>query len=290
MKIAFLGLGQMGRAIAVNLIDAGHTVTVWNRSEGRAASLGEAGAIIATTPRDAVEGAETVFTMLADDKAVTSVVNGTDGLLAGLGPDAIHVGMSTVGVGFTDDLAAQHIAMGRTYIAAPVFGRPDAAAAARLFVLAGGDANAIDRCRPLFDVIGQRLFIAGPKPSHASVVKLSGNFMIMAAVEAMAESMALCEANGVARGTFLDVIQNTLFNAPVYRNYGAMLAEERYRPAGFGAPLGLKDMRLVDEAAEVARVAMPSLGVIRNRLRSAIAAHGEDIDWAGIALAAKPAV
>ncbi|SUJ34708.1 2-hydroxy-3-oxopropionate reductase [Sphingomonas paucimobilis] len=172
-------------------------------------------------------------------------------------------------------------------MSAPVFGRPPAAAAGKLFVVAAGDDAALDRCQPLFEVIGQRVFRIGEKPSAANLVKLSGNFMIMAAVEAMAEAMTLAEKNGVDRATLLEVLTGTLFGSPIYQTYGEILVEDRFRPAGFTAPLGLKDMSLVDAAATHAAVPMPLLGIVRDHLRGAIAQEGRDIDWAGIALAVR---
>lgn len=279
MRIGFIGLGQMGGAIAANLIKAGHEVTVWNRSTDKADALVDAGAVRAARPVDAAQG-DLVMTMLADDLAVESVVFGEGGIV---GAPALHVGHSTISIALADRLAADSGTGG--YVSAPVFGRPPAAAAGKLFVVAAGVEAALDRCELVFADIGQRTFRIGDKPSAANLVKLSGNFMIMAAVEAMAEAMTLAEKGGVDRQTLLEVLMGTLFGAPVYHTYGEILLEDRFRPAGFAAPLGLKDMTLADAAATSLGAPMPLLGIVRDHLRSVIATEGPDIDWAGIALA-----
>ncbi|WP_121114399.1 NAD(P)-dependent oxidoreductase [Croceibacterium ferulae] len=279
MRIGFIGLGQMGSAMAANLVKAGHQVTVWNRSPEKADALVAAGAARAEWPVDAAQG-DLVMTMLADDRAVEGVVFGDGGIA---GAPALHVGHSTISVALADRLAAESGTGG--YLSAPVFGRPLAAAAGKLFVVAAGAGAALDRCEPVFAAIGQRTFRIGDKPSAANLVKLSGNFMIMAAVEAMAEAMTLAEKGGVDRSILLEVLTGTLFGAPVYQTYGEILVEDRFRPAGFAAPLGLKDMTLVDAAATAFEVPMPLLGIVRDHLRSVIATEGPDVDWAGIALA-----
>ncbi len=279
MRIGFIGLGQMGGAIAANLIKAGHELTVWNRSTDKTDALVDAGATRAARPVDAAQG-DLVMTMLADDRAVEGVVFGEGGIV---GAPALHVGHSTISIALADRLAADSGTGG--YVSAPVFGRPPAAAAGKLFVVAAGVDAALDRCEPVFADIGQRTFRIGDKPSAANLVKLSGNFMIMAAVEAMAEAMTLAEKGGVDRQTLLEVLTGTLFGAPVYHTYGEILLEDRFRPAGFAAPLGLKDMTLADAAATSLGTPMPLLGIVRDHLRSVIATEGPDIDWAGIALA-----
>lgn len=282
MQVGFIGLGNMGAAIARHLIEAGHSVTVWNRSPDKAAPLVEAGATLADRPVDAAQG-DVVMTMLADDRAVEAVVFGDGGIA---GAPAIHVSHSTISIALAERLAA---APGGGFVSAPVFGRPPAAAAAQLFVVAAGDPAAIDRCQPLFDAIGQRTFRLGDDAPAANLVKLSGNFMIMAAIEAMAEAMALAEKGGVDRRLLLDVLTGTLFDAPVYKTYGDIIAQDRFRPAGFAAPLGLKDMTLADAAATRYGAVMPVLGIVRDHLRAAIATEGEDVDWAASALAVRRA-
>ena len=284
MSIAFIGLGSMGSAIAANLLGAGHEVTVWNRSAGKAGALIAAGAVEAKTPREAASDAGIAFTMVADDPALLSILRGEDGLLKGLPQNCLHVSMSTIGVATSDAVADLHAKHGQRYLAAPVLGRPDAAAAAKLFILAAGADADIDEAQPLFEAIGQRVFRVGVKPSMANLVKLCGNFGIMAAVEMMAETFALAEKGGVPKAMMLEVFTNTIFDAPIYRNYGRMIVEKNYKPAAFKAPLGLKDMRLAAEAANTYRVPMPLLSLVRDHLLETIAKEGDDIDWAGIGL------
>ena len=283
MRIGFLGLGNMGAAIAAHLKRASHEVTVWNRSADKARPLLELGATLAATPKAAATGRDVVFTMLADDAALDSAMTGVNGLVAGLVPGALHVSMSTIAVATAERLAATHRAQGQGFLCALVFGRPEAAAAAKLFVVAAGDPAYLRTAGPLLQVIGQRVFDVGTTPSAASLVKLCGNFMILSAVEAMGEAMALAAKGGVAKQQLLEVLTGTLFDSPVYRTYGAILAADRFRPAGFAAPLGLKDMRLVGQSAEALRVPMPLLSLLRDHLLQTIAQQGEDIDWSAIA-------
>ncbi len=282
MRVAFIGLGQMGAGMAANLLRAGHTLTVWNRSPDKALELVEAGATLATSPRDAARGQEAVVTMLADDAALRAVLGGEEGLLAGLPEGAFHLSMSTIAVDTAADIAGKHAARQQRFLSAPVFGRPEAAAAAKLFIVAAGDSNAYRQATPLFEALGQKHFHLGERPEAANLLKLCGNFMILSVIEMMAEAMTLAAKGGIPRGTFIDIMTGTLFNAPVMRTYGTLLAEDRVRPAGFSAPLGLKDMRLVGQAAEGLRVPMPLLAVVRDHLLQTLAAEGEDVDWSAI--------
>ena len=286
MTIAFLGLGSMGVGMAGNLVgagrDLGHDVVVWNRSPGRVDPLLAAGATLARSPKEAASDAGVVFTMLADDAALAAVMTGEDGLVAGMAGGTLHVGLSTVSVAAADRAAAVHAAHGQRYLSAPVFGRPAAAAAAKLFVAAAGAPADLDEAQPWFERMGQRVFRIGNTPSQANLVKLCGNFTILAAVEAMAEGMALAEKGGVPKAKLHEVLVNTLFGAPIYQNYGRIIVEDAYEPAGFKAPLGLKDMRLAGEAAEALRVPMPLLSLLRTQLVQTIAVEGDEIDWSGI--------
>jgi 3-hydroxyisobutyrate dehydrogenase-like beta-hydroxyacid dehydrogenase len=283
MKVGFLGLGQMGSGIAANILKAGNDLKVWNRSPEKAEPLVRDGAQLARTPKEAAGGRDIVITMLADDAALDEVLSGDDGLMAGLGANALHVSMSTIAVATAEAVAAKHAARGQRFISACVFGRPDAAAAKKLFVVAGGDAAEIARARPVLEAIGQRVFEVGERPSAANLVKLCGNFAILAAIETMGEAMALAEKGGVRKAKLLEVLTGTLFDAPVYRTYGPILVNESFRPAGFAAPLGYKDMRLAGEAAEKSVTPMPLLSLLRDRLLETIAKEGSDIDWSGIA-------
>ena len=289
MKSGFIGLGQMGAGMAARLRDAGHDLTVFNRSAQRMQPLIALGATGAKNIAAACD-ADVVFTMLADDKALEDVVLGPDGMLAHLKPGAIHVSCSTVSVALSARLCSEHEQRQQGYIAAPVFGRPDAAAAGKLFVVAAGKQNWIDKVQPLFDVMGQRTFVVSDVPEKANLVKLSGNFMIASAIESMGESMALVEKGGVDRHQFLELLTSTLFNAPVYKNYGAMIADRHFEPAGFAAHLGQKDMRLALSAAEELKVPLPFAGVLRDRYLELAAHGGENLDWSAIgSLAAKNA-
>jgi 3-hydroxyisobutyrate dehydrogenase-like beta-hydroxyacid dehydrogenase len=281
MKIGFIGLGNMGSAIAANLVRAGHEVAVWNRSPEKARGLVAQGAALSPSPK-AAAAHEVVMTMLADDSALDEVLGGTEGLLEGLGRGALHISLSTISVRMADRITRLHRERGQRLVCAPVFGRPEAAAAAKLFVVAAGASADLDAASAIFSAIGQRVFNIGERPSSANLVKLCGNFAILSAIETMAEAMTLAEKGGVAGKQLLDVLTGTLFDTPVYRNYGAALVERRFKPAGFAAPLGLKDMRLVGESAEALRVPMPLLNVLRDHLLQTIDADGEDVDWSAI--------
>lgn len=284
MRIGFIGLGNMGAAIAGNLVKAPFDVAVWNRSAAKAGAVVAAGAILAASPREAVAGREVAMTMLADDAALDTVMHGADGVLAGLQPGGIHISLSTIAVATADRLAEAHREHGQRFVCAPVFGRPEAAATAALTIAAAGDAADLQAIASIFAAISKKVFAVGTKPSAANLVKLCGNFMIMSSIEIMGEALALAEKGGVAKAQFLEVMTSNLFDAPVFRNYGKLLVERKFTPAGFAAPLGLKDMRLVGQSAETLRVPMPMLGVVRDHLLQTIAAEGEDIDWSGIGL------
>ena len=222
MRVGFIGLGQMGSAMAANLVAAGHEVTVYNRTPAKSRALAAKGAHAVTQIEEACRG-DVVITMLADDNALESIAFGEEGLVAHLGKNKIHVSMSTIGVALSDKLAAAHAEAGQRYVAAPVFGRPDAAAAAKLFIVAAGPAEAINACQPLFDVMGQRTFSFGEKASAVNLIKLSGNFMITSVIETLGEAMALVGKGGVDRRQYLDFLTATLFNAPVYKTYGELV-------------------------------------------------------------------
>jgi 3-hydroxyisobutyrate dehydrogenase-like beta-hydroxyacid dehydrogenase len=273
----------MGVGMAANLVTAGHEVTVYNRSPIKVQALVERGAQAATRIADACRG-EAVFTMVADDAAVEAVVFGEEGVLASLRERAIHASLSTISVALSQRLAAAHAAAGQRFVAAPVFGRPEAAAAARLFVVAAGPPDAVEACSPLFEAIGQRTFRFGDRAHVANLIKLSGNFLIGSAIEALGEAMALVDKAGVDRLRYLELLTSTLFKAPVYETYGRLIAEQKFEPAGFTAPLGFKDIRLALEAAESLRVPMPLGSLLHDRLLALIARGGEALDWSAIGL------
>ncbi|HET7621937.1 MAG TPA: NAD(P)-dependent oxidoreductase [Gemmatimonadaceae bacterium] len=282
MKVGFIGLGQMGSGMAARLLEAGHALTVYNRTRARTKPLQERGASVADTPALACSGAEAVFTMLADDHAVEDVVFGERGILGALPRGAVHISSSTLSVDFTRRLAAAHADAGQRFLAAPVFGRPDVAAAGKLFVVAGGEQHTVDAVQPLLDVIGQRTFVMSERPEAAALVKLSGNFLIASVIESVGEAMALVDRGGVDRRAYLELITSTLFNAPVYKGYGQLIADRKYEPAGFAAPLGQKDIRLTLAAAEELRVPMPVASLLRDRLLRLLANGGEQLDWSAL--------
>jgi 3-hydroxyisobutyrate dehydrogenase-like beta-hydroxyacid dehydrogenase len=282
MNIAFIGLGNMGSAMATNLLKAGHTLSVYNRTRTRADALKPLGARVASTPGEAAAGAEIAITMLADDHALESVVFGKGNILDSLPPNAIHVSMSTISVALSRRLAAAHAERKQHYISAPVFGRPEAAAAAKLFIVAAGPAAQIERCRPLFDAMGQKTFIAGDDASGANLMKLAGNFLITAVIEGLAESFALVRKAGLDANMFHEVLTNSLFNAPIYKTYGALINSQKFEPAGFKLPLGLKDNRLLLAAAEENAVPMPMASLVRDRFLAALGQGMGELDWSAI--------
>ncbi len=283
MKIAFIGLGNMGAAMARNLLNAKHQVTLYNRTRSRAEELRSAGAAVSDTPAKAAEGAEVVITMLADDHALEDTVFGRDGFLGALPRGAVHVGMSTISVAMSRRLTAAHQEKGHYYVAAPVFGRPEAAAAAKLFVVAAGDQQQIDRLKPVFEAVGQRTFVAGADPQMANVVKVAGNFLITSVIQSLSEAFALGRKFNIEPSQLLDIFTNSLFPAPLYKNYGGMIAAEKFEPAGFKLKLGAKDNRLVLAAAEEVSVPMPTASLVRDQFVSAMAQGMAEIDWAAIA-------
>lgn len=284
MDVGFIGLGSMGHGMAANLLKAGHRVRVWNRSPAKAAELVSQGAQLVERPCDVVGADGIAITMLADDAALQAVTLGPDGIGARLKAGGIHLSMSTVGPHTATSLSQAHAAQGTSYVAAPVFGRPDAAAAQRLFVLCAGPAEACQRVQPLLDAMGQKVFMLGADVAHASVLKLSGNFMIMGMIEALAEAMTLAEKYGLARDKVVEVLTQSIFPAPVYVNYGAQLATHRYEPAGFKLTLGLKDANLVLDAAARVHMPMPLAQLMQGRYQSAVAKSRGHLDWCAAAL------
>ncbi|MDD5564498.1 MAG: NAD(P)-dependent oxidoreductase [Thermoanaerobaculaceae bacterium] len=282
MRIAFAGLGRMGAPMAANLLRAGHAVAVYNRTAGRTAELEALGATVAATPAAAAAGAELAVTMLADDDAAERVVLGADGLLGALPRGAAHAAMSTISAALSRRLADAHAAAGLHYVAAPVFGRPEAAAAAKLWIVAAGDEAAIAACRPAFAVLGQGVFVAGPEPETANVVKLAGNFMLASTIEALAEAQTLVRAWGVDPGAFMTVM-NALFRSPIVESYGGAIAARRFEPAGFALALGLKDVRLALAAADARSAPMPFASCLHDRFLAAVGHGFGRIDWSGIA-------
>jgi 3-hydroxyisobutyrate dehydrogenase-like beta-hydroxyacid dehydrogenase len=289
MKIGFIGLGRMGSAMAANLVRAGHELAVYDRTPARTKPLVELGARAYTRVSEVCRG-DAVITMVSDDDALESVTFGEQGIIASLPKKAVHISSSTISVALSRRLAAAHQAVGQRFVAAPVFGRPDAAAARKLFVVAGGTPDAVEFCMPVFDVIGQKTFVMSERPEAANLVKLSGNFLITATIEALGEAVALIGKGGVDQLRYVDLLTSTLFNAPVYKTYGGLIVERKFEPAGFPAPLGHKDIRLTLGAAEELRVPMPLASLVRDRFLTLLAHGGDTLDWSAIGeLAAKDA-
>ena len=279
MDIGFIGLGTMGSRIAANLLKAGHKVRVWNRSRPSVDALARIGATPVATAREAFSG-DAVFSMLADDAAVHALL---DPVLDGAPKGLVHVNMATISVALARDLADRHAEHGLFYIAATVFGRPELAEAAKLTIVAAGDAGAIARVQPLFDVIGQRTWPMGIQPERANVVKLAGNFMLGAAVEAMAEAAAMSARYGIAPADMLSVMTNGVFSAPAYQYYGDAIAKKRYEPPGFRLSLTLKDLRLALAAADEVTAPMPLADVVYASLLEAVAGGDGERDLAAVA-------
>jgi 3-hydroxyisobutyrate dehydrogenase-like beta-hydroxyacid dehydrogenase len=289
MDVGFIGLGNMGAPMAGNLLEAGHRVTVYNRTRGKAEALAHEGAKVADRIAD-VCGGDALITMLADDAAVENVVFGEGGALSALRRDAVHISMSTISVALSDRLADAHGKAGQGYVAAPVFGRPEAAAAAKLFIIAGGADAPLNRCQPLFDALGQETFVIGAKPSAANLVKLSGNFLIASVLESLGEAFALVRKAGIDPQRYLNILTSTLFSAPVYRTYGPIIAEDKKPANGFKMSLGLKDVRLALAAADANIVPMPVASLVRDHFIEGVAQGEGDADWSGLArLAARRA-
>ena len=285
MRVGFIGLGSMGRGMARNLLKAGHELTVYNRTRARAEELARAGAKVAASPAETASG-EAVITMLADDHAVEDVLLGTGDLLAKLRPDQIHISMSTISLDLSRNLVEAHGRHGTAYVSAPVFGRPEAAEAAKLFIMAAGPKPAVAKCEPLFSAMAQKTFILGQDPLTANVVKLSGNFLIMSTLESLGEVCALVRKHGIDPQQFLDVMTNSFFTSPFAKNYGGIIAQEKYEPAGFRLRLALKDIRLILAAADAANVPMPITSVLHDRFLSGVARGLGEKDWSAIAVLA----
>ena len=289
MKVGFIGLGQMGSGMAANLIKAGHQVSAYNRTPGKAATLVALGAQ-APSELAAVCANEVVVTMLANDAALESVVFGKSGVLSSMPKKAVHISCSTISVALSKRLATAHEEAGQQFLAAPVFGRPEAAAAGKLFIVVGGAAEVIRASMPVLEAIGQKTSVMSERPEAANLVKISGNFLIASVIEALGEAIALVGKGGVDRRQYLELLTSTIFNTPVYKTYGGLIVEEKFEPAGFATSLGQKDVHLALAAADTLSVPMPIASLLRDRFLALIANGGEALDWSAIGrLAARDA-
>jgi 3-hydroxyisobutyrate dehydrogenase-like beta-hydroxyacid dehydrogenase len=293
MKLGFVGLGNMGSAMARVLLRAGHTVAVWDRTPARADSLVREGARLAASPADAARGAEVALSSLANDAVVLAITLGAgrdpgdrldrEPLVRGLGRGAIHVSLSTISPDASGQLEEGHRAAGQQYVAAPVIGRPDAAARGELVLLAAGRAQDLDRCAPLFEALARKTVRLGDRVERANAMKLSANLVMASLLEVLGEAFALAESHGVEASTLLDVLENTMLSPRTIAEYGERIASERFEPAGFRLELGLKDVALALEAAATVALPMPVASAVRDRFLAAMAGGLADKDWTAVA-------
>jgi 3-hydroxyisobutyrate dehydrogenase-like beta-hydroxyacid dehydrogenase len=280
MKIGFIGLGRMGGHVAENLLKAGHSVTVWNRSQEPIAALVAKGAVAANAPEDAMQG-DVVFSMLSNDQVMSDV--GLAGpLLAKAAKGLVHVNMATISAAFAKELQAAHKKAGLGYLSAPVFGRPDMAASGQLVAAVAGDADALAKIASVFEAITARVVPVGEEAEKANLFKIAGNFMIASELQATGEAFALLRKGGVDASLFHDVLGGRLFTGAVFKAYGAMILEQKYEPAGFALTLGLKDVNLARAAAEGLKVEMPTADLLKKNYDQAVEWGWQNKDWSAI--------
>lgn len=280
----FIGLGNMGEPIAANLLRAGYALRVYNRTASKAAALAAMGVTVVQGPEEVAVPGGIVFTMLSDDRAVEEVCLPAGSFVERLGHGGVHVSISTIAPATARRLAEHHAQHKVDYIAAPVFGRPEAAVAKRVWVCMSGAAMARKRVAPILAAIGQGTFEFGDDPGAANVVKLCGNFLIASAIEALAESFTLAEKNGVNKKDVAEMLGKTLFACPVFQGYGAQISEEKFHPAGFRLALGLKDISLTLQTAALSSVPMPLASLLHDRWLTGVAKGRADMDWTAAAL------
>jgi 3-hydroxyisobutyrate dehydrogenase-like beta-hydroxyacid dehydrogenase len=271
----------MGMGMARNLLRAGHTLAVYNRSREKAEALAGDGVRVADSPADASRDAEVVMTMVADDHALEQVVFGNDGIASAMKNGCIHLSHSTISTALARRLTAEHAQRNQGYVSVPVFGRQEAAETKKLLVVAAGPSELVERCRPLFEAIGRQTFVVGVEPWQANVAKVCGNFMVISMIEAFGEAYATLRKSGVAPQAFLEIM-NALFGSQVIANYGRIIAQEQFEPAGFALQLGLKDVRLVLAAAEECTAPMPLASLVHDHLLSALAQGQGEMDWSSM--------
>ena len=283
MKIAFLGLGNMGTPMATNLMDAGYGLVLYNRTAQKAGAFLERGARLAETPRETVTGCDIAITMLANDDAVEQVVFGSDGLIHGLPENSIHISSSTISVDLARKLSSEHESRNQDFVSAPVIGRPDAAKAAKLRILLAGRETVRKKVMPVLECLGESIFEIGDECEKSNVVKLCNNFLLVSMLDSIAEAQALVERYGINPSDFMDII-NAFFQSPVYKNYGAIISERRFDPAGFKLKLGLKDVNLVLQAAQGVGAPLPLGEAIRDHFELALENGNGELDWAALLL------
>jgi 3-hydroxyisobutyrate dehydrogenase-like beta-hydroxyacid dehydrogenase len=283
-EVGFVGLGRMGSAVAANLAAAGHRVVAYVRPQSQTDRLSALG-LEPTTEIADLFGRRVVISMLPDDAAVADVALGVHGLAQGLRPGAIHLCMSTISTAMASRLAAEHAQRGQGYVAAPVFGNPDAAKARQLFIIAAGADDDLSRCQPLFESMGQKTLMVGPEAWRANLVKLMGNMMSATALEMISETVTVFRKRGLDPQPFIDIMTGTMFGGRAHKIYGDKIVRESYAP-GFIMPLVLKDVRLALAEAEAAGAPMPSVNVVHDRLVTGIARGHDDLDWTALGLIA----
>lgn len=281
MDVGFIGLGQMGRPMAMRLIEAGHRVKAWNRTASAGDALKAKGATIAADPSGVVD-ADVVITMLADDASVDATWLAS-GLAAKMRRGAVHANMASTSVDIAKRLGAAHAAAGGRYVSAPVFGRPAVAAQGQLDVIAAGPADALATVEPLFKAMSKQIFVVGDEPGRANAVKIARNFLISTVIESLAEAFAITERCGVPRAKFLEILANSSLGSPAIKNYGKLMVDRAYEPAAFNMKLGLKDVELALSTAASVGLPLPSGEVVKKNFLEAIAAGDGEKDWAAIA-------
>lgn len=280
MRVGFIGLGNMGRAMVRNLVKAGHEVIAWNRTRAAVDALAPGGVKPAATVADTLAG-DVVLSMLADDASVAAALIDS-GAIAAMRPGQAHFNMATISIDMAKRLAAAHAQHGSRYVSAPVFGRVEVAAAAKLFVVAAGDQAAIAQAQPLFDAMGQRTFNVGAEAHAANLIKISGNLLVGMAIEGLAETVALARKSGLEADKLVEVLTQSIFAVPVYQGYGALIAKRQYEPVMFRVPLALKDISLALAAGEAVGAPLPCASLVRDSLLAAIGRGYGEKDWAAL--------
>lgn len=283
-KIAFLGLGNLGMPIAESLLEAGYELIVWNRTASKAEPLAKLGATIVEDPMEAIIPGCIVFSVLADDAAVEEIFSME--LVEKLGKDGVHVSMSTISPETSRQLSQIHEWYGAHYVASPIFARPEAVRAKVGNICLSGNADAKERIKPIVQSFVKGVFDFGDEPGAANVIKLAGNFMIACSLEMMAEAFTMAEKNGISRQSIYEMLTSTLFAAPIFQNYGKIVAQHAYEPVAFRFPLGLKDINLTLQTASDVNAPMPFADIIKNRFISGLAKGRENLDWGALALGA----
>jgi 3-hydroxyisobutyrate dehydrogenase-like beta-hydroxyacid dehydrogenase len=279
MRIGFLGLGKMGTPMAQRLIAAGHELAVWNRTEGRTEPLAREGAIVAGTPAEAELGADAVITMLFDDYAHEEVLFGSNGLMEALTPATLHISCSTIGVALSERLTREHAKRGIPFAGAPVFGRPNIAEAGRLWIVAGGSTENIERARPILEPMSRGISVVGSEPWHAHAVKLGGNFLISTMLQSLGEAFVFAEGQGIEPKTFFEAVNSALFQSPFYASYATVMLNPPEN-AGASIDLGAKDTRLLREAAAARHTRIALADNLAEIFEQAKRAGLSNEDWA----------